>query len=141
MTSGELLNIKDVSVVGVLLAGIFIVGRMWINNVKKQDDERKKEKAEDKKERQDMYDKLQAKNEQMYEEEKSRHAEEEKELKVEIKRLHQREEKRDEKWLNALNDNTSQLKNMADKLQIIPAIQEDVDSMKEDIEIIKTKIK
>jgi hypothetical protein len=127
-------------IIGGLATAIFAIWKVQQSTYKKADEERRKEKAEDKAERQEMYDKLQAKNEQMYNEGKERHAKEESELKKEIADLHIREEKRDKDWLNALNNNTNQLKNMADKLQIIPTIQKDVDGMKEDIEEIKNKI-
>lgn len=52
----------------------------------------------------------------------------------------ERKEERKE-WLEALEGNTTQLKSVADKLDVIPSLQKDVDNIKDDIEYIKEVLK
>lgn len=121
----NLLSIENVSVIGVLIAGIVWLAKY---NNKIMD---KQEKASD--------DKFNYMKESL-ESENKRHKEEEIELKNEIKRLHEREEKRDAQWLSALNENTNQLENVADKLDVIPTLQKDMDNMQSDIKEIKEQL-
>ena len=132
----ELLNVQNVTVIGCLLIAIGWLVKTNSVNINKQDAAY-----------QDKTNYI-IKN---FEEEKDRHSQEEKELKEEIKNMHkERREERGE-WLEALQSNTEQLKNVADKLQVIPALQADVqvipalqadvDNIKDDVQLIKNKIK
>lgn len=98
-----------------------------------------------------VFRQMQKKNEQMYLEAKEQHKEEKKDLKEEIVKINiqrkeevekmniERKEERKE-WLIALEGNTNQLKNVADKLEIIPKIQKDLDKLQEDVSNIKYKV-
>lgn len=69
------------------------------------------------------------------------HAKEEERLVSEMKDM--KEERRQERkeWLGALNDNTEQLKYVADKLGVIPQMQSDIDRLGDDMQEIKMIMK
>lgn len=73
-------------------------------------------------------------------EEKQRHDKEEYRLKQEIQCMQAERKEERREFLEALNSNTEQLKNVANKLSIIPNLQTDVESVKKDITEIKQKI-
>ena len=52
-----------------------------------------------------------------------------------------REESKQERkeWLSALAENTNQLKNVADKLSVIPSIQHDLDELKCKVDVLTDK--
>lgn len=68
------------------------------------------------------------------------HIKEEEALKNEIKAIAQERKEERKEWLDALGNNTEQLKNVAEKLQIIPNLQKDLDYIKMDITSIKKKM-
>lgn len=68
------------------------------------------------------------------------HIKEEEALKNEIKAIAQERKEERKEWLDALGNNTDQLKNVAEKLQIIPNLQKDLDYIKMDITSIKKKM-
>lgn len=135
------MNGQEYTIIGILFAA---VGALWKiqQNAYKSNEQEKKEALQ----------KLQDNNEKRHQEEMERHDKQEIELKQEIKHMHEerkeemkvlnneRTEERKE-WLGALNDNTEQLKNVANKLETIPYIQKDLDNLKEDVIEIKQEIK
>jgi thioester reductase-like protein len=103
----ELLNIENVTVVGVLLvACVYLV---------KSNDAAVKELSK-------------------------RHTEEEERLLEEYKEIKEERKIERKEWLEALGKNTQELNNIARRLEIIPNLQQDVDTIKNDMLIIKTKI-
>jgi len=69
-----------------------------------------------------------------------RHTDEEKRLLDEYKEIKEERKQERKEWLEALGKNTQELNNIARKLEIIPNLQHDVDTIKNDMLIIKTKI-
>lgn len=57
---------------------------------------------------------------------------------IEENKIERKQER--EEWLAALDKNTLQLQNIADKLEVIPKLQNDVDSMKEDLKDIRKSL-
>ena len=57
---------------------------------------------------------------------------------IEENKIERKQER--EEWLAALDKNTLQLQNVADKLEVIPKLQNDVDSMKEDLKDIRKNL-
>lgn len=57
---------------------------------------------------------------------------------IEENKIERKQER--EEWLAALDKNTLQLQNVADKLEVIPKLQNDVDSMKEDLKNIRKNL-
>lgn len=127
-------------IIGGLAVAIITMWKLQTHTYNKLELERKKEKREDREELNNMYNKLELKNAQMYNEEKKRHCEEEGFLRNEIKSMQQERKEERKEWLNALTENTVQLKNVASKLEVIPALQEEMSTVKSDIEDIKLKI-
>lgn len=116
-------------IIGGLAVAIITMWKLQTHTYNKLEVERKKEKKEDRQELTKMYDKLE-----------KRHLEEEKFLKSEIKEMQEERKEERKEWLVALTENTEQLKNVASKLEVIPSLQGEVATIKEDIEEIKTKI-
>ena len=63
-----------------------------------------------------------------------------KETKEELSKCQEERKQERKEWLNALSSNTEQLKNVADKLNVIPTLKLEVDNIKTDIKEIKHKI-
>lgn len=127
-------------IIGGLAIAIITMWQLQTRIYAKKDIERRKEKQEDRKELNDMYAKLELKNTQMYKEEKKRHSEEENFLKSEIRSMQEERKEERKEWLFALTENTAQLKNVASKLEVIPLLQREVSTVKQDIEDIKVRI-
>jgi hypothetical protein len=127
----DLFNAQNVTVVGVLLAGIGAISKMLVSNINKQTEERKKEKEEDKKERIEMYAKLEKKNEQMYVEEKERHTKEELELKNNLNDLHKERKQERKEWLDGLNGIKNAVNDLGNNMQTrLGRVEEDVEEIK-----------
>lgn len=114
----ELLNIQNVSIVGVLMVAIVWLVKTNAKNIEKQD------KAND--------DKISYIKES-FEFEKQRHNKEEQELKGEIKFLHKNYLERMDKFDNSLNENTKVLKEVSENVKDIKEVKKDVEDIKEQL--------
>lgn len=116
----ELLNIQNVSVIGVLIVAI-----VWLvkNNAKTIE---KQEKANDDKINYIMDN---------FEKEKQRHDKEEIELKEEVKFLHKNYLERMDKFDISLNENTKVLKEVSENVKDIKEVKKDVEDIKEQLKL------
>lgn len=129
METLSLLTIKEVTVIGLLVCACAFLIKANKDSLKKIELERKEIELERKKaelKREEAERKREEKREEMDHKrdiEAARAQEEIKEMRVENK-VERRE------WLGALKGNTDQLGNIAQKMEVIPRIKEDIESIK-----------
>lgn len=112
----EFLTIQNVSALGLLIIAVVALTKVVLK-LKSETDKSQQEKVD-----------IILMNQS---DERVRHQKEEKELKVELKEAREEAKKDREIWLKSLQDNTEQLKNVANKLEIIPKLEarvEDIDN-------------
>lgn len=61
------------------------------------------------------------------------HSKEEERILSEMKEMKDERKQERKEWLNALSDNTRELGNIAKKLEAVPNIQKDLDTLKKDV--------
>ncbi len=121
----EFLTIKEVSVIGILIIAVISLYKVAVK-LKNESDKSNQEKIGIIIENQNQ--------------ERERHKTEESELKLELKQAREEAKEDRKNWLESLQANTNQLKNVADKLEVIPKLQSDMDNMKDDITEIKNNL-
>lgn len=109
---------EQIGIVGVLLAGIAALWKIQQGAYRKAEEERR-----------EAFGQLIKK-----------HEDESVSLREEIKFMHQERKTERCEWLKALENNTEQIKSVADKLQAIPNLQSDMDCLRLDIQEIKNKL-
>lgn len=109
---------QEYSIIGILVVGILALWKVQQGYYAKVEKERKEANAQ-------LLDNCKTQSDDLKEE-------------VKAMRLERKEERKE--WLDALDNNTEQLKNVADKLCVIPTLQQDVDGIKDDVEDIKNKL-
>lgn len=112
------MGVEQIGIVGVLLAGIGALWKIQQGAYKKAEEERK-----------EAFGQLLGK-----------HESDSNELKEEICCMRKERSEERKEWLKALDNNTEQLKSVAEKLQAIPNLQQDMDCLKEDLQEVKNKL-